>query len=85
MISSTGDGDSPENGENFMKWLLTLQNDSEEINNLRTIRYAILGLGDTNYSKYQNVPKKLDAKLSEFGAVKVFKRGEVDEQQGLEE
>jgi len=47
FTSSTGDGDSPENGMKMRGWLGSLG-----VNALSHVFYTILGLGDSNYSKY---------------------------------
>jgi methionine synthase reductase len=49
------------------------------------IHYTILGLGDSNYSKYQAVPRRLDDKLKSLGGKKFYTRGEADEATSLED
>ena len=55
IVSSTGDGNMPENGEHFERFLLR---ESHAIGEKSTskmfshVSYTILGLGDSNYSKY---------------------------------
>lgn len=46
--------------------------------------YTILGLGDSNYSKYQGAPRALDAALQKLGAHAFYPRGEADEATSLE-
>jgi methionine synthase reductase len=48
VASSTGEGESPENGEQFYKLLRT--NDSPEL--LSHVFYTVLGLGDSTYAKF---------------------------------
>ena len=79
VVSSTGDGEVPDNGRSFYKWLET-QEDGE----LYGTRYALLGLGDSNYFKYQCAPKKLDRLLDSLGATSIVTRGAADEQEGLD-
>ncbi|TMS34194.1 hypothetical protein L596_001833 [Steinernema carpocapsae] len=81
VISSTGDGDPPENASRFMRRICrkTLPADF-----LANTRFALLGLGDSNYSTYQGVPKKLEKQLLALGAKSILKRGEADDQVGLE-
>lgn len=78
VTSSTGDGDMPENGVKFMRWLRQTKPD------LRGIRFAMLGLGDSNYSTYQGAPRSLAKLLNDLGAEEFLTRGEANEQCGLE-
>ncbi|GMR37123.1 hypothetical protein PMAYCL1PPCAC_07318 [Pristionchus mayeri] len=81
VVSSTGDGDAPENSARFLRRISrkTLKED-----HLKGLTYALLGLGDSNYSTYQGVPIKMDHQLSFLGATRVLERGEADDQVGLE-
>ncbi|CAI5440678.1 unnamed protein product [Caenorhabditis angaria] len=81
IVSSTGDGDAPDNASRFVRRInrKTLPNDF-----LATLNYAILGLGDSNYSSYQAIPQKIDRQLKALGATRCFERGEADDQVGLE-
>lgn len=45
---------------------------------------AILGLGDTNYTNFCNMAKRLDKKLSDLGAVSFMAKGLADDGVGLE-
>lgn len=51
---------------------------------LSHVFYTILGLGDSNYSKYQGAPRYLDTTLLKLGAQKFYYRGEADEATSLE-
>eukprot|EP00347_Sterkiella_histriomuscorum_P000792 403374487 len=87
ICSSTGNGDFPDNGENFHKYLRRLTvhlEEGEETTILSHVWYTILGLGDTNYSKYQGAPRYLDEKMKQLGAQKFYERGEADEATSLE-
>uniref|UniRef100_A0A1I7TA95 Methionine synthase reductase n=1 Tax=Caenorhabditis tropicalis TaxID=1561998 RepID=A0A1I7TA95_9PELO len=81
VVSSTGDGDAPDNAARFVRRInrRTLPND-----HLKGLDYVILGLGDSNYSSYQTVPRKIDKQMSALGANRLFDRGEADDQVGLE-
>ena len=43
-------------------------------------RYAVFGLGDSSYGKYNWVGKKLSRRLDALGAHAVVERGEGDDQ-----
>jgi len=74
IISSTwGDGDPPENAANFWSWL-----NSESAPRLENLHFAVLGLGDKNYSDFCGASKKFDARLEALGARRLIERGECD-------
>ena len=51
---------------------------------LSHVYYTILGLGDSNYSKFQGTPRYIDSTMSKLGAHKFYHRGEADEATSLE-
>jgi len=81
VCSTTGNGDAPNNADNFVRWIKRKTHSSDLLNN---VYYTILGLGDSNYSKYQYIPRQLDEYLTKLGAGKFYARGEADEAYGLE-
>ena len=64
-----------------MRWIKRKTHTSDL---LSRVYYTILGLGDSNYSKFQYIPRQLDEYLAKLGASKFFPRGEADEAYGLE-
>ena len=73
IISSTwGDGEPPDNATNFWSWL---QADAPRLENLQ---FAVLGLGDKNYSDFCGAAKKFDSRLESLGARRLVPRGECD-------
>lgn len=56
ITSSTGDGESPDNGLKFQSYLRK-ESSSRALSH---VSYTILGLGDSNYSKFQGAPRFLD-------------------------
>ena len=81
VCSTTGNGDMPENSEKFFRFIKKKTHPSDYLSN---VIYTILGLGDSNYSKFQFIPKQVDDILHKLGAKKFYKRGEADEASGLE-
>ncbi|EYB98389.1 hypothetical protein Y032_0131g1595 [Ancylostoma ceylanicum] len=80
VVSSTGDGDAPENAARFVRRLMRK---SLKRNLLEDLDYALLGLGDSNYSTFQGVPKKIDTQLKYLGATPIIETGHADDQVGL--
>ncbi|HEY1490549.1 MAG TPA: sulfite reductase flavoprotein subunit alpha, partial [Verrucomicrobiae bacterium] len=74
IISSTwGDGDPPDNAVNFWNWLKT-----GSAPRLEHLEFAVLGLGDKNYSDFCGASKKFDDRLTALGAKRLAPRGECD-------
>ncbi|CAL1531539.1 unnamed protein product [Lymnaea stagnalis] len=81
ITSTTGDGNPPANAEKFVRRIKkkTLSHDY-----LQSLNYAILGLGDTNYSNFCRCAKDIDARLEELGAKRFYSTGHADDGVGLE-
>jgi sulfite reductase (NADPH) flavoprotein alpha-component len=74
IISSTwGDGDAPDNAVNFWNWLK-----ADATARLEHLEFAVLGLGDKNYSDFCGASKKFDDRLTALGAKRLAPRGECD-------
>ncbi|CAD2213044.1 Flavodoxin, putative [Angomonas deanei] len=73
VCSTTGEGEPPENAARFRRWL---RNTKEK---LFRVRHTLLALGDTNYNNFCSAGKYIDTKLSEFGSMRFFPRGEADD------
>jgi sulfite reductase (NADPH) flavoprotein alpha-component len=74
IISSTwGDGDPPDNAADFWSWLK-----AEAAPRLDKLQFAVLGLGDKNYSDFCGASKKFDERLEALGARRLAPRGECD-------
>ncbi|XP_076850942.1 nitric oxide synthase, inducible-like isoform X2 [Brachyhypopomus gauderio] len=79
VTSTFGNGDSPGNGESFMKELMNMKS-------LRNnIRYCVFGLGSRMYPHFCAFAHAVDARLSELGAKRVTSTGEGDELNGQDE
>ncbi|KAK4174186.1 putative NADPH reductase TAH18 [Triangularia setosa] len=77
VISTTGQGDMPANTLNFWRNLRR-----EKLNNsncLGSVKFAILGLGDSGYRKFNWAARKLLVRLLQLGASEFFRAAEADE------
>ena len=79
VVSSTGDGDPPDNCARFYASMRRLKATPMG----QGVKYAVLGLGDQNYTKFMAVPRYFSARMDAVGAVALCPRGEADETEGL--
>jgi sulfite reductase alpha subunit-like flavoprotein len=75
IASSTGDGDPPDKAIKFWRWLK--QPERGEL--FKGARFALLGLGDSNYSTFMGMPRRLHAQLVALGAEEFLKKTEADD------
>nr|KAI8729307.1 diflavin oxidoreductase 1 [Biomphalaria glabrata] len=80
VCSTTGQGDPPDNMKTFWKFLLRKDLPATSLTNMK---FAILGLGDSSYQKYNVVAKRLQKRLDQLGACSVLKLGLADDQHDL--
>lgn len=77
VISTTGQGDFPENARKF--WTSLLRKKLPPTT-LAGIRYALVGLGDSSYPKFNWAARKMDKRLRQLGATSLLDHCEADEQ-----
>jgi methionine synthase reductase len=82
VCSTTGNGDAPENADSFWRAIKkrTLAKDL-----LTGLKFAVLGLGDSNYDKFCFMGKALDKRFCDLGASRLFEIFCADESTNLEE
>uniref|UniRef100_A0A1B6IAI2 NADPH-dependent diflavin oxidoreductase 1 n=3 Tax=Homalodisca liturata TaxID=320908 RepID=A0A1B6IAI2_9HEMI len=80
VCSTTGQGDQPDNMKKFWKFLLRK---NLPVDSLRNLRFAVLGLGDSSYVKFNHVAKKLHRRLEGLGAHALCNVGLADDQHDL--
>ena len=84
VVSSTGDGDAPDNCDAFFTRLKRAAKASPGEVGVGT-QYCVLGLGDQNYSAFMAVPRSFSTAMEKAGATAFYKRGEADDTLGLYE
>ena len=73
VISSQGDGDPPDDAIGFIEFIA-----GKRAPKLPSLKFAVLGLGDSSYPKFCAVSRALDARLTELGASRFAVLGEAD-------
>jgi sulfite reductase (NADPH) flavoprotein alpha-component len=73
VISTQGDGDPPDDSRAFVEFL-----SGKRAPKLAQLKFAVLGLGDSSYPQFCGIGAKLDARLAELGATRLFARGDAD-------
>ena len=72
VASTTGEGDPPDHAMGFVKRVMAQPAD------LRNTRYAVLALGDSEYTQFCAFGRELDDWLRQHGAQPLFDRVDVD-------
>lgn len=69
ITSTYGEGDPPDNATAFWQWL-----SAETAPRLEAVQFSVLALGDSNYEKFCQFGKDVDARLEALGAKRVHDR-----------
>lgn len=80
VVATTGQGDPPANMKQFWKHLLRKNLPATILQNLK---YGVLGLGDSSYSKFNFAAKKLNKRLAQLGGKELLSIGLADDQHNL--
>eukprot|EP01111_Echinosteliopsis_oligospora_P000751 TRINITY_DN10881_c0_g1_i1.p1 TRINITY_DN10881_c0_g1~~TRINITY_DN10881_c0_g1_i1.p1 ORF type:complete len:180 (+),score=55.85 TRINITY_DN10881_c0_g1_i1:70-609(+) len=80
VTSTTGQGEVPDNMRSFWRFLLTKSLPSTSL--IHT-RFAVFGLGDSSYLKYNYAAKRLNQRLIDLGGIQIIRRGDGDDQHEL--
>ena len=77
VVSTTGQGDFPANARQFWTSLLKRKLRSDFLSD---VEYALVGLGDSSYPKFNWAARKLNKRLKQLGAHEIVEACEADEQ-----
>lgn len=80
VCSTTGQGEEPDNMKMFWRFLLRKNLPADS---LQGVRYAVLGLGDSSYAKFNYAAKKLHRRLLQLGGQPLLNIGLADDQHDL--
>jgi len=79
VVSTYGEGEPSDNAVQFHKWASDPRNDGA----LKGQRYTVMGLGDMNYSKFNNMGMMTDMNLERLGGKRIYRRGVGDDSQDI--
>lgn len=77
VVATTGDGEVPRDMKDFWGHLLQKKLGSDY---LSLLEFAVFGLGDSSYAKYNAVARRLDTRLKQVGGTCLLERGLGDDQ-----
>ncbi|MFD0726175.1 assimilatory sulfite reductase (NADPH) flavoprotein subunit [Lysobacter brunescens] len=73
VISTQGDGDPPDDARALVEFL-----DGKRAPKLPSLRYTVLGLGDSSYPQFCAIGQRIDARLEALGAQRWVARADAD-------
>ena len=82
VAASTGDGDPPDSAARF--WVGLRRRDADR-GQLDGQHYCVLGLGDSNYTKFMEVPREMDKGFSALGSRPFYRNVFADEVDGIDD
>lgn len=86
VMATYGEGDPTDNAQELMNFIMEPSVEfSQGGSTLENLRYVVFGLGNKTYTQYNEVARKVDARLSELGAKRIGERGEGDDDKSMEE
>jgi len=79
VLATYGEGDPTDNAIPFSEWISNNKPD------LKGLKFAVFSLGNKTYEHYQSFGRLVDKKVEELGGVRVYERGEGDDDGNIEE
>jgi sulfite reductase (NADPH) flavoprotein alpha-component len=73
VMSTHGDGDPPDDARAFTDFLF-----GRRAPRLSSLEYSVLALGDTSYPRYCEIGRRIDERLAELGATRLYERSDCD-------
>uniref|UniRef100_A0A6B2KZL3 NADPH--hemoprotein reductase n=1 Tax=Arcella intermedia TaxID=1963864 RepID=A0A6B2KZL3_9EUKA len=81
ITSTYGEGDPPDNAQEFHRWLM---NPEREQTSFSHLRFSVFGLGNKTYDHFNKMGKEVDARLEALGGKRLFRLGLGDDDVNIE-
>lgn len=81
VCSTYGNGDAPESANHFWR---KIKNRKHPRDLFKNIKYAVMGLGDTNYDNFCKMGKNIDKRFDELGGERILHLHCADEAKDME-
>eukprot|EP00747_Dinoflagellata_sp_TGD_P184388 gnl/TRDRNA2_/TRDRNA2_39970_c0_seq1.p1 gnl/TRDRNA2_/TRDRNA2_39970_c0~~gnl/TRDRNA2_/TRDRNA2_39970_c0_seq1.p1 ORF type:complete len:687 (-),score=148.90 gnl/TRDRNA2_/TRDRNA2_39970_c0_seq1:84-2144(-) len=81
-VATYGEGDPTDNAVEFFQWL---QDQDLPADTLKGVQFCVMGLGNRQYVNFNSCAKIADKQMERLGAVRIYERGEGDDDQNIEE
>jgi cytochrome P450/NADPH-cytochrome P450 reductase len=76
IVTASYNGTPPDNAAAFCQWL---RSGNIPMDALKDVRYSVFGCGNRDWATtFQAIPRLIDTALAEFGATRIYPRGEGD-------
>lgn len=82
VVATYGEGDPTDNAVGFYAWL-TNKDLSADL--LKGMKFTVMGLGNRQYTHFNETSTVADARMEELGAERIYGRGVGDDDQNIEE
>jgi len=79
VVSTTGNGDIPTNGE---RWWKFIKNRKLDVNYCNNIKFELIALGDSNYNEFCGAGKKIYKRLKQLKAESLHDMITIDDVDG---
>jgi NADPH-ferrihemoprotein reductase len=81
-MATHGEGDPTDNAKAFFKYL---SDPEEDHSHIQGFKFCVFGLGNTQYEHFNKMGRETNKLLEARGGLRVYKYGEGDDNQSLEE
>lgn len=84
ICTATYNGQPPDTAERFNKFITEKTKDEKNSNLLKSLQFAVFGVGNKNWRTYQAFPRKVNESLETLGADRFFQCGEGNADQDMD-
>jgi len=82
LLATYGEGEPTDNAREFYEWIM---DDEREEGSMSKVKYTVFGLGNKTFEHFNEIARKVDKRMEELGAERIFPLGEGDDDAGLQE